>query len=118
MTTPQQPVTGAEPTQMRRPWRATIRTAVAVGIPAILLLPTVIQIVVDELGPNMPPRFTGWLIAAGAIVTAIAAIITRVMALPGLERLLRRIPGAPLAAQPRPKPTDNDGTPPTPYAGT
>lgn len=105
MTTPA--ATGLEPTQTRRPWRATIRTALAVGIPAILLLPTVIQILIDELGPNMPDRYTGWLVAAGAIVTAIAAAITRIMALPAVELVLRRLPGAAFAAQPTPKPDED-----------
>lgn len=110
MTSPTPAPTGLEPTQTRRPWRATIRTAFAVGIPAILLLPTIIQIALDELGPSLPDRYRGWLVAAGVIVTAIAAIITRVMALPAVELLLRRLPGAALAAQPRPKPTDNGET--------
>lgn len=104
MTTP----TGLEPTQTRRPWRATFRTAVAVGIPAILLLPTIIQMVVDEFGKTMPAGFTAWLLAAGAIITALASLITRILALPQVELLLRQLPGGFLAAQPRPKPTDND----------
>jgi hypothetical protein len=104
MTTP----TGLEPTQTRRPWRATLRTALAVGIPAILLLPTVIQIIVDELGPSLPDRYTGWLLAAGIIITGIASAITRILALPGVELLLRRLPGAAFAAQPQPKPDDHD----------
>lgn len=108
MTTPSPAPTGLEPTQTRRPWRATIRTIFAVGIPAILLLPTVIQILVDELGPNLPDRYRAWLVLAGVIVTAIAGAITRILALPQVEVLLRRLPAAALAAQPRPKPVDRD----------
>jgi hypothetical protein len=103
------PTTGTEPTQVRRPWRATLRTALAVGVPAILLLPTILEIVVDELGESLPPGVTAAIVATGVVVTAIAAIITRVMALAPVELLLRRVPGAPFAAQPRPKPTDNGG---------
>lgn len=103
--------TGLEPTQTRRPWRATIRTALAVGIPAILLLPTIIQTIVDELGPNLPPRFTAWLLAAGVIITAVATTITRILAIPQVELLLRRLPAAAFAAQPLPKPDPGeDGT--------
>lgn len=105
MTTPTQ---GTEPTQVRRPLRAVLRTALAVGIPAILLLPTVIQILVDELGPNLPDRYTSWLVAAGVIVTAVAAAITRIMALAPVELFLRRLPGGAFAAQPEPKPVDDD----------
>lgn len=99
--------TGLEPTQTRRPWRATLRTALAVGIPAILLLPSIIQAAIEELGPTLPPAATQWLVAAGAVVTAIAALITRILAFPQVELLLRRLPGAAFAAQPRPKPVDN-----------
>lgn len=104
MTTP----TGLEPTQTRRPWRATLRTALAVGIPAILLLPTIVQAAIEELGPHLPPSMTKWLVAAGAIITAVAALITRIMALPQVELLLRRLPAAAFAAQPQPKPIDRD----------
>lgn len=104
MTTP---TNGTEPTQVRRPWRATIRTALAVGIPAIFLLPTILEIVVDELGDKLPPDVTAAIVATGVVITAIAAIITRVLALPSIELLLRRFPDwIPLAAQPRPKPDD------------
>jgi hypothetical protein len=96
--------TGREPTQVRQPWRATLRTILQVGIPAILALPAIIQVVVDELGGTLPPNMTAWLIAAGAAVTAVAGIIARVMAIPAVEVLLRRLPGAAFAAQPRPKP--------------
>jgi len=102
MTTPQPSPDTA--TQTRRPWRATIRTAVAVGISAIVLLPTIIQILVDELGPVLPERFTGWLVTAGVIVTACAAAITRILAIEKVEQALRRLPGSALAAQPAPKP--------------
>lgn len=104
MTTP---TTGTEPTQVRRPWRATLRTALAVGLPAIFLLPTILEIVVDELGDSLPPNVTAAIVATGVVITAIAAALTRIMALPSVELLLRRIPGAPFAAQPRPKPTDD-----------
>lgn len=105
--TPTQPApTGLEPTQTRRPWRATIRTIFAVGVPALLLLPTIFQILVEELGGTLPPKATEWLILAGAFVTALAAVITRILALAPVELFLRRLPAAALAAQPRPKPTD------------
>lgn len=104
MTTTQ----GTEPTQVRRPWRAVVRTALAVGIPAILLLPTIVQAIIEELGPQLPPGFTEWLVAAGAFVTAFAALITRLMALPQVELVFRRLPGAAFAAQPQPKPEDRD----------
>lgn len=105
--TPNQPApTGLEPTQTRRPWRATLRTVLQVGIPALLGLPLVFQILVEELGGTLPPRATEWLILAGGFVTAIAAVLARIMAIPGVELFLRRLPAAAFAAQPKPKPED------------
>lgn len=109
MTTPTpQPTPGSEPTQVQRPTRSVLRTALQVGIPAIFLLPTLIQYAIEELGPQLPPAATAWLVAAGAVVTAIAALIARVMAHPTVELWLRSLPGAAFAAQPRPKPVDRD----------
>jgi hypothetical protein len=107
MTTPTPPApTGLEATQQRRPWRATLRTILQVGVPALLGLPLVFEILVEELGGTLPPQVTGYLVAAGAFVTAIAAVLARLMAIPGVELFLRRLPAAAFAAQPRPKPTD------------
>lgn len=97
---------GHEPTQVQRPTRSVLRTALQVGIPAILLLPTLIQYAIEELGPQLPAAATAWLVAAGAAVTAIAALIARIMAHPTVELWLRSLPGAAFAAQPRPKPAD------------
>jgi hypothetical protein len=104
--TPSPAPTGLEATQQRRPWRATLRTILQVGVPALLGLPLVFEILVEELGGTLPPQVTGYLIAAGAFVTAIAAVLARLMAIPGVELFLRRLPAAAFAAQPRPKPTD------------
>jgi hypothetical protein len=100
---------GTEPTQVQRPTRSVLRTALQVGIPAIFLLPTLIQYAIEELGPQLPPAATAWLVAAGAVVTAIAALIARIMAHPTVELWLRSLPGAAFAAQPRPKPVDREG---------
>lgn len=106
MTTNPTPPTGLEPTQTRRPWRTTFRTVVQVGIPAIFLLPTLIQYAIEELGPHLPPAATAWLIAAGVVVTAVAGLIARIMAIPTVEVWLRKVLGGALAAQPQPKPDD------------
>lgn len=110
MTINPAPTQGTEPTQVRLPRRATVRTIVQVGIPAMLALPLIIDAIVAELGGHLPPGVTAWLIAAGAVITAISAAIARIMALPQVELLLRRLPDwTQLAAQPRPKPDSEDG---------
>jgi hypothetical protein len=83
------------PTQTQWPWKATLRTAVQVGIPALItlvgVLPVVIQIVLDELGEHMPEGLRVWLLAAAAGLTAAAAAITRIMAIPAVNAWLTTI---------------------------
>ena len=89
------------PTQVRYPLRATLRTVVQVGIPVVLgiglELPQVVQIILEEAGESMPPRLRVWLLGASALVTALAAVITRIMAIPAVDYWLRRVG---LSAQP------------------
>lgn len=74
------------PTQAQHPWRTVIRTIVQVGIPAFLafalLLPEIIQAILDQFGEQLPPGLRLWLLGVAALVTAVAAVITRIMALP------------------------------------
>jgi hypothetical protein len=78
MSTPD--TTPTAPTQVTHPWRATIRTLVAV----LVSLAASWGIVVQALG--LDPTWQ-WV----ALGSAAAAGITRVMALPATETLLRRI---------------------------
>lgn len=93
----------ATPTQVRYPWRATVRTVVQVGISSLLALglvvPQVVQIILEEAGESMPTQVRGWLLASSAIVTAVAAALTRIMAIPAVDRGLVAWR---LSAQPRP----------------
>lgn len=79
------------PTQSRHPWRATLRTAAAV---VIALVPVVPQLV-DHLGLSA----YGW----AATAVAIAATVTRIMAIPAVNDLLRKVLPF-LAADPKAEP--------------
>jgi hypothetical protein len=68
------------PTQVRRPWRATLRTAFA----AFVALAAMAPVLVDAAG--LDPARLPWL----AGVLAVCAAVTRVLALPGVEAWLRR----------------------------
>ena len=68
------------PTQVRRPWRATLRTAFA----ALVALAAMAPVLVDAAG--LDPSRLPWL----AGVLAVCAAVTRVLALPGVEAWLRR----------------------------
>lgn len=81
------------PTQVARPWRATVRTLVQFLIAAAVLLPFVVE--ATGLDPELYPWLAGLL--------GVAAAVTRVMALPQVEAFLARF--APwLAADPAASP--------------
>ena len=75
-------------TQAANPNRATLRTAVQTGIGAFLgllvIMPLVIQSVLDGIGETFPEGLRIRLAGFAVIITAISATITRVMAIPGV----------------------------------
>lgn len=75
-----QPEHAAQPTQVKRPWRATVRTAFQALVGLCVLIP----VLVKELG--LDAKALPWL----GVVVAVAAGVTRVMALPGVNDWLRR----------------------------
>lgn len=84
----------AEVTQAAYPWRAVIRTIVEVGIPAFLafalLVPEIIEAILDQFGEQLPEGVRLWLLGVAALVTGMAAVITRIMALPRAIDFARR----------------------------
>jgi hypothetical protein len=81
-------------TQAAFPGRAAARTAVAVGIPAfvglLVILPLIIQAVVDGFGQHLPPEIYAWLVGSAAVITAASATLTRIAAIPGVIEWTRR----------------------------
>lgn len=76
------------------PGTRTIRTALAVGIPAlialVLVLPEILEIVVDEIGVHLPEQLRLWLLGFAGLITAVAAAVTRIMAIPIVNDWLSR----------------------------
>lgn len=70
----------AAPTQVRRPWRSTARTIFQAAVALAVLFP----VLVDQTG--LQSEDFPWL----AIPLAVAAAVTRVMALPQVEVFLRQ----------------------------
>lgn len=69
------------PTQSRHPWRATLRTIFQAGVALATLAPTVAAVGgLDKLDA----------VPAVGQVLAICALVTRVMAIPGVNDFLRR----------------------------
>jgi hypothetical protein len=82
-------------TQQEHPLRAALRTSVQVWLPglvaALVVIPEVVQIIVEETGEALPDNLR--LILAG-IVTAcavVSAILARIMAIPAVDGLLERV---------------------------
>lgn len=90
------------------------RTALQVGIPAVLLLvvvlPEVLTLAESELGDHLPPGFRAWMLGAAALLTAVSALATKIMALPVVNVWLRRF--TPFGATPAPEtPTEEPEAP-------
>lgn len=68
------------PTQVRRPWKATIRTAFQTGLAFATLVPFVVTGVYTDA--DATPAIIGQ-------VVVVAGTITRVMALPQVEKFLQ-----------------------------
>ncbi|WP_426303030.1 hypothetical protein [Arthrobacter sp. R-11] len=79
------------PSQTKHPWRATVRTGLAVALPLLAGAPLIYQAATG----HDPAAATG---IAGAVLAASAGI-TRVMALPVVNAFLTRLR---LGAEPKP----------------
>lgn len=76
------------PTQTRHPWRATLRTVVAAVVGLLGLLPVLATVPGVESVP-------GW-----SRVIAVAAVVTRILAVPGVDEWLRKFVPV-LASEPK-----------------
>lgn len=83
------------PTQVRRPWRATARTAFQALIGLAVLAPLIAAAIEEATGYDLDG------VPAVAVVLAGAAAVARVMALPAVEAFLQKFLPF-LAAAPRP----------------
>lgn len=72
------------PTQVRRPWRATVRTVFQALVSLAALAPLLAVAVEEATGYDLDG------IPFVVAVLAFSAAVTRVMAIPAVERFLRR----------------------------
>jgi predicted aspartyl protease len=68
-----------------------LRTIIQTGIPAFLAFAVVLPQVIDALGLPVTSRVYLWLVGLAGIVTGIAAALTRIMAIPTINRWLTTI---------------------------
>lgn len=91
---------GAEPqptptgiaTQSAHPWRATVRTVLVAVISAAVILPSLLPVVSSWATEQdwLPEEVTAAVVSVTAIVVAVAGLLTRLWALPGVEAWFRR----------------------------
>lgn len=95
MTEHPTPAPPAVPTQVARPWRATWRTMVQVGIPAALILvgilPEVLETIINGMGDHLSADVRLALAAAAAFVTALAGTLARIAAIPRVNAALEAV---------------------------
>lgn len=89
-------------TQVRYPWRAAVRTALAAGTAALIAFPDIVRVLSIEDLPGV------------AAIMAISLALTRVFALPSVDAWLRRY--APWIASRPPAPIKGDTDSPEPPA--
>lgn len=78
-------------TQVVYPWKAAVRTAVQAFLSFAALLAVALPIVLPFLGDYLPEAWVAWIVAAGVFISALAAVIARVMALPQLQAFLASV---------------------------
>lgn len=86
MITPETPAT-----QVAHPWRATARTVLAALLAAAVLLPAVMPAITawaEEHAGILPEWATAGIAAASVAVAATAGLITRILAVPGVNAWL------------------------------
>ena len=82
------------PTQVLYPWRAAVRTGLAVLVGLSVVLPVAWGIIGDELakhGWQVPEPVAAFVAALIAVVSVAAGIVTRIMAIPQVSDLLTRV---------------------------
>lgn len=96
LPTPEDVTVAPTPTQVRRPWRSTLRTVWQAFLGLCVLAPILVE------GAGLEADQLPWL----AVPLAVAAAVTRVMAIPAVEVWLRRFVPF-LAAAPAPATPSN-----------
>lgn len=111
MTTPKHAAPPST-TQQQHPARAALRTflQVLVGLPSFLLILAAILTAVaqGEFAQYLPEGWGGWLLGVSTGAAALSATLARIMAIPGVDRWLKRLG---LSSDPNPSGADGQDGP-------
>lgn len=86
------PLLEIEPSQVAFPWRATLRTGLQSTLAVLSVLVIAAPMISDfvaEFWPESPA--IAWIAGGAALAGALAMLITRLMAIPGVNVLLTKI---------------------------
>jgi hypothetical protein len=78
-------------TQVAYPWRASLRTGLALLAPALIVLATILTMVTETYADLLPAEVTLWLAGAVAFLTSTSVLINRIMNIPGVDAFLTKI---------------------------
>ncbi len=87
------------PTQTAYPWKATLRTIIAVLAGAGAVVPIMLTIIQGQLGVYISPEVMGWIVWGVGLLVAISGTVTRIIAIPAVNALLTKYVG--LGATPK-----------------
>ena len=96
------------PTQVKYPWRAALRTVLAYVVAAGIVVPAVWSIAQDTLASYLSPEVitaTAWTVG---LIVAVSAFVTRVIAIPQVDAWLTKLGVGATPAQAAPKPDNVD----------
>ena len=109
------------PTQVKYPWRAALRTVLAYVVAAGIVEPVVWAIAQDTLGPYLSPQVITAVAWAVGLIVAVSAFVTRVIAIPQVNAWLTKLgvgatPATVAQAETEPDPDEPDPEPEDEYA--
>lgn len=74
----------------RATWRTVVQNVISVILTLGVVLPVAVNIAGEQLAAYLPENWLAWAVGAAAVVAAIAAALTRIMAIPAVDAALRR----------------------------
>lgn len=104
------------PTQVKYPWRAALRTVLAYLVAAGIVVPAVWSIAQDTLAGYLSPEVITAAAWTVGLIVAVSAFVTRVIAIPKVNAWLTKlgVGATPAPDAPKPAKVSADGETPAP----